>query len=194
MENHLLHDVCYLANSKTSTASKDKKKDSSNLSSGNITRNNSSNGLWRKTEFQSHGCLISTIQSFEQAVEIMNENVLIPIRLMDNQLEKKPTIDLFQFFNSINQIKNKLVWGANNSSEEDSLAPLNKKKVERSSSTVSFESDDLSGSEDSGVEAADEYCNKISSNFQFHLDGLQKCLGELTEFANELTHHYNDIL
>jgi len=177
-------------------APKTQKKDSSNLSSGNITRNNSSNGLWRKSEFQSHGSLISTMESFVQAVEIMNENVLIPIRLMDNALEKKPSIDLFQFFNSINQIKNKLVWGANSS--EDEVATVSGKKVtiglERSSSSVSFESDvELSGSDDSGVEQ-DEYANQISNTFKYHLDGLQKCLGELTVFASELTNHYNDIL
>jgi len=190
MENHLLHDVCYLAKQ---TGPKDKK-DSSNLSSGNITRNNSSNGLWRKSEFQSHGSLISTMESFVQAVEIMNENVLIPIRLMDNALEKKPSIDLFQFFNSINQIKNKLVWGAN-SSEEEITNPGKKVVIglERSSSSVSFESDELSGSDDSGVEQ-DEYTNQISNTFKYHLDGLQKCLGELTVFASELTNHYNDIL
>jgi len=86
----------------------------------------------------SSGSLLSTMQRFVQTVDDMNENILVPCRLMDLKFDEKISkassstpaagsgtdpkahlmtslngVDLFQFYAVLNSVKNDLMWGSN---------------------------------------------------------------------------------
>jgi len=107
-------------------------------------------------------------------------------------------LDLFQFYTVLNSIKNDLMWG---NKEKKEVATVEVKGHVRRASTVSNGSSSSASAsdtelseinDDSGVE--EEYSQQMADNFKYHLNGLQKCLGELTKVVGNITERYtNDV-
>jgi hypothetical protein len=150
------------------------------------------------------------MSTFVQKVDEMNETILVPCRLMDIEY-KEGHMDLYTFYNTLNSVKTSLMCGRRVENEEIHSAHIHgqtpppqtqaqtqithRKGHTRTPSTVS-ENSSVCGSDsdfqhldsDSGVE--EEYSQQLSDNFQMHLNGLSKCLKELSVIADVITTRY----
>ena len=132
--------------------------------------------------------LLTAMNKFVQAVNDMDETVMIPSKLMDistetNQNSKNALIavtdskrktpgDLYCFYSMLNAIKGELVRGPK--SDED-LEEEQKKEMSSETRTQ-----------------AEELSKKTASMFRFHLRGLFSVLGQLTDTAEHITSKYQD--
>lgn len=183
-----------------------------------INRNKRKGGRDDCAEF-SQQSILSAMDRFVQAVNNMDDTVMVPSRLLDMSLQNETTkdtsvvprsvlnsTDLHGFYNMLNAVKNELIWGP---SDGLHLEPVISKEVHqtpkpspvRRNSTVSMQSySDRSDSDvesessaefDSGVDF-DEQSTQIATSFREHLSGLFHTLHQLTDAANYLTTRYQD--
>uniref|UniRef100_T1JFY3 Mid1-interacting protein 1 n=1 Tax=Strigamia maritima TaxID=126957 RepID=T1JFY3_STRMM len=143
--------------------------------------------------------ILSGMDRFVQAVDNMDDVIMVPSRLLDmsssenneNSATAAPSAvvntDLYSFYNMLNSVKTELIWGAANGSEVSQ---------KRRMSTVSLCSDSDVESEssaefDSGIDV-DEKSSRIATTFRQHLSGLFDSLHMLTESADYLTSRYQE--
>uniref|UniRef100_T1J372 Mid1-interacting protein 1 n=1 Tax=Strigamia maritima TaxID=126957 RepID=T1J372_STRMM len=163
--------------------------------------------------------ILSAMDRFVQAVNNMDETIMVPTRLLDmscqadegsnlGETSMVPRVvmntDLYSFYNMVNAIKTELIWGAakEDKAPKASASSTNGKKAQdRRESTISSvhsgsDSDvesDSSTEFDSGLEF-DEQSVQISNAFRQHLTGLFNSLHQLTESANYLTNRYQEVV
>ncbi|XP_014239342.1 mid1-interacting protein 1-B isoform X2 [Cimex lectularius] len=172
----------------------------------------------KEAEFSSHS-IMKAMERFVQAVQDMDETILVPSRLMDlevgdasDTVELKPkgmSTDLYRLYMMVNCVKNELLWGAN-SGEVDEEEPittvatsLTKGHTRRpstasvastQSATLSDTDSEMSNENDSGIEGESEskpdYTRSVETSFRRHLYGLQRSLRQMTAAAAYLTKRY----
>uniref|UniRef100_T1J4R9 Mid1-interacting protein 1 n=1 Tax=Strigamia maritima TaxID=126957 RepID=T1J4R9_STRMM len=184
-----------------------------------LNRNKHKNGSrdHEPSEF-SQQSILSAMDRFVQAVNNMDDTIMVPSRLLDMPYESDGTstgettvvpravmnTDLYSFYNMLNSIKTELIWGAANGSPagpKASASTTNGKKAQaRRASTISLHSCSDSDMEsesstefDSGLEF-DEQSVRIANAFRQHLSGLFHSLHQLTESANYLTSRYQEVV
>jgi hypothetical protein len=162
----------------------------------------------RRRSSAQQSSLLSTMERFVQSVDEMNETILVPCRLMDLEYTAVHDgvgagggIDPYTFYNTLNSVKSVLLCGRDqhpqvNPQANGGSVPGNGevKGHARKASTTSNSS--RGGSEndfplqdcDSGVE--EEYCQQLSDSFHMHLNGLDKCLRQMTTVAEGITLKY----
>jgi hypothetical protein len=130
--------------------------------------------------------LLTVLNKFVQAVNIMDETVMIPSRLKDMEIEStrknpeileennnmalvsimRPGTDLYSFYKLLNTIKKEIISG--NSGEEGK-------------SVTSSDSED---------DTANDSSKKTADLFRHHLQGLFTVMNQLTDTAKVLTDKY----
>jgi hypothetical protein len=144
-------------------------------------------------DFCGQQSILSALNKFVQAVNVMDDTVMIPCRLRDMEISKTappemnvennnravlPTVsagtDLHSCYAMLNAIKAELISG-NDGSETDTDPD--------SEQTGAKNSDSETGD-------SDAHTRKIASKFSHHLHGLFSLLHQLTETAKYLTNRY----
>lgn len=141
--------------------------------------------------------LMSVLNKFVQAVNAMDDKVMVPSRLRDMELNPTTNMetseennnlavlpfssgrgeDLYSHFEMINAIKNEVLRGKGHRSSTEEIVGLN--ESDGDSDTLSEESDgDAAG--------------KIAHTFRHHLQGLFGLLHQLTDTANFLGDAYEE--
>ncbi|GAB6027671.1 Mid1 interacting protein 1 [Chamberlinius hualienensis] len=151
-------------------------------------------------DIMSRRSVIGTMDKFVQAVDSMNEIVMVPSLLMDVSMDQNNSSDMHSFYSLLNTVRQQLLFGSTNSqnaNKEPTFVELGKRPSLRRMSSVSSTSTDYSDysseSEVSGLESGDESnCSRLTSDFQYHLMGLCKSLKQLTQSANVLTTKYKE--
>lgn len=135
--------------------------------------------------------LLTVLNKFVQAVNVMDETVMIPSRLKDMEMEsavKNPEIkeennnmaivpiinpgtDLYSFYKMLNTIKKELISG---------------KPGEEEQAVTSSDSEDDSAEDDS----AEDSSKQTAELFRHHLQGLFSVMNQLTNTAKALTDKY----
>lgn len=130
--------------------------------------------------------LLTVLNKFVQAVNIMDETVMIPSRLKDMEIgcmtenpeileennnmalmnTMRPETDLYSFYKLLNTIKKEIISG--NSGEEEK-------------SVTSSDSED---------DTANDSSKKTADLFRHHLQGLFTVMNQLTDTAKVLTDKY----
>lgn len=130
--------------------------------------------------------LLTVLNKFVQAVNVMDETVMIPSRLKDMEMEsavKNPEIkeennnmaivpiinpgtDLYSFYKMLNTIKKELISG---------------KPGEEEQAVTSSDSED---------DSAEDSSKQTSELFRHHLQGLFSVMNQLTNTAKALTDKY----
>lgn len=166
--------------------------------------------------------VLSVMDRFVQAVDNMNDTVMVPSRLMDisNDVDNDLNLgrgnnDYHAFYSMLNAMKNELLWGGGAGNEDEAgrkLPPQIQQQghekggqvtglYQRRLSTVSSlslsdsEADTESLSEsDSGreMEFVDQTTVRVARNFRHHLFGLYNTLNQLTDSALVLTCRYQE--
>ena len=168
------------------------------------------------------------MEKFVKSVNTMDETILVPCRLMDLKVgdendparpkkhNQKPkhgvqellsSVDLFQIYNMLHNVKADLLWGQGHAGEETPApaTPAVKGHVRRpstvsvastnsSASTISDSESDAGNENDSGIEESQECygdrSEQVAQNFRRHLVGLTHSLRQMTEAAQYLTSRY----
>jgi len=162
----------------------------------------------------SRSSVLSVMDRFVQAVDNMNETVMVPSRLMDISYDLDNSSngaaadgsevnDYYAFYSMLNAMKNELLWGGGGGSsnvEESSKGSGSHPPYQRRLSTVSSlslsdseaDNDSLSESEISSnsLEFVDQTTARVARNFRHHLVGLYNTLNQLTDSATVLTGRY----
>lgn len=140
--------------------------------------------------------LISALNKFVEAVDTMDETVMIPSRLRDLDIPASTSSeinthnnnmailpfgtnrsDMYSFYLMLNAIKQELVSGYRNADEPTECSP----KVEGSATA-------------SNTDNHSEQARKTATAFRYHIRGIFTLLKQLTGTANYLTQTYeNDI-
>lgn len=130
-------------------------------------------------EERSQQSLLSAMNKFVQAVNLMDETVMIPSRLRDMSVPEKVNettavvpahmnmnADLHSFYQMLNAIKTELVRG-----EQETREPGDVNRQDE-----------------------DEHAKQTAAVFRHHLSGLFNVLKQLTDTANSLTSRYTEEL
>jgi Thyroid hormone-inducible hepatic protein Spot 14 len=172
-----------------------------------------------ETEFSAQS-ILRAMDKFVKAVNVMDETILVPSRLMDLKISDEMSgkelaksrrrlakdlnnTDLYSVYNMINSVKNELLWGQPASAaatEDDTPGQVVKGHIRRpstvsvasTSSAVSTTSDTDSetGIENDIGSESEDYTQAVSDKFKHHLHGLFHCLDHMTEAASYLTARY----
>lgn len=170
------------------------------------------------------------MEKFVKSVNTMDDTILVPCRLMDLKVgdENDPTcpkdhnqkpkhsvqellgsVDLFQIYNMLNNVKADLLWGQGHASTEEvpvtatthvkghvrRPSTVSVASTNSSASTISDSESDAGNENDSGIEESQESCfgdrtEQVAQNFRMHLVGLTHSLRQMTETAKYLTSRY----
>lgn len=137
------------------------------------------------TEFSKQS-ILNDMEKFVKMVNVMDETVLVPSRLMN--LPQEGDDDPFNMFAMLNDLKTELLWSTGDTDVH----------VERGSRRVSdisdTESDASSAAGDSGIEGEDEResAARAAAACRRHLRGLRRSLRHLTAAAAHLTRSYQE--
>ncbi|CAH0592282.1 unnamed protein product [Chrysodeixis includens] len=137
------------------------------------------------TEFSKQS-ILNDMEKFVKMVNVMDETVLVPSRLMN--LPQEGDDDPFNMFAMLNDLKTELLWSTGDADVH----------VERGSRRVSdisdTESDASSAAGDSGIEGEDEResAARAAAACRRHLRGLRRSLRHLTAAAAHLTRSYQE--
>ncbi|CAH1639559.1 unnamed protein product [Spodoptera littoralis] len=139
------------------------------------------------TEFSKQS-ILNDMEKFVKMVNVMDETVLVPSRLMN--LPQEGDDDPFNMFAMLNDLKTELLWSSGDSEEHD-------RRVERGrrvSDLSDTESDASSAAGDSGIEGEDEResAARSAAACRRHLRGLRRSLRSLTAAAAHLTRSYQE--
>jgi len=138
--------------------------------------------------------LLTVLNKFVQAVDSMDDTVMIPVRLKDMEITStnRPVIteennnkallpmvsqgtDLYSFYGLLKTIKNDLIVGK-------------QEKIDETAADTEGVHEGESGA--TLTETADMSAKKTAAAFRHHLTGLFTLLHEMTETANYLSNRY----
>lgn len=141
-----------------------------------------SNGSGEQRPSQS---LLTVLNKFVQAVNVMDDTVMIPSRLKDMEMGSKnpeireennnmalmpimnPGTDLYSFYKLLNSIKKEIISGSPGAVEEKAVT-----------------------SSDSEDDTSNDSSNQTAELFRHHLQGLYNVMDQLTNTAKALTDKY----
>ncbi|CAG5127213.1 unnamed protein product [Candidula unifasciata] len=139
--------------------------------------------------------LLGAVNRFVQAVDAMDDTVMIPCRLRDIPVDSSVSIpsvreennnnkalipvlqlngDLYQFYVMLHAIKSEIITGPNPEEE-----------IQNSNIVSSSIDEKINGSD-----PVNENARKTAASFRFHLRGLFGVLHQMTETANFLSSRY----
>lgn len=157
------------------------------------------------------------MEKFVRTVNAMDETILVPCRLMDMKVgdgvdpsakpKKHPkntndileNADLFDVYNMLNSIKADLLWGQGQGAEEETSVkgharrPSTASVASTGSSTISDSESEAGNENDSGIEEGareKDRTEAVAQNFRRHLQGLSRCIKQMTEAAQYVTSRY----
>ncbi|XP_075970094.1 mid1-interacting protein 1A [Anticarsia gemmatalis] len=136
------------------------------------------------TEFSKQS-ILNDMEKFVKMVNVMDETVLVPSRLMN--LPQEGDDDPFSMFSMLNDLKTELLWSAGDAEEHV-------ERGRRVSDLSDTESDASSAAGDSGIEGEDEResAARAAAACRRHLRGLRRSLRQLTAAAAHLTRSYQE--
>ncbi|GAB6033640.1 hypothetical protein CHUAL_013703 [Chamberlinius hualienensis] len=159
--------------------------------------------------FMTRRSVIGTMDKFVQAVDTMNETVMVPSLLMDLSFNAEQTgsADMHSFYSLLNSVKQELLYGCGNNNnnnmidKEPTIVELGRRPLVRRMSSSSLASSEISEtdfypesfvseSEFSSLDSEEVACSRVTSDFQHHLNGLCRTLKLLTHSAHTLTSRY----
>lgn len=138
----------------------------------------------RETEF-SNQSIMKTMEKFVQAVQEMDETILVPCRLMDLEVgdagdtvglkgvekrgERDPltSTDLYELYSLVNCVRTELLWGANNVQPEAEAtvpAPVTKSHMRRPSTASLISTNSASTISDTDSETGNENDSGIEAD------------------------------
>jgi len=128
--------------------------------------------------------LLSAMSNFVDAVNSMDQTVMVPCKLLDihDDVNDKAVLpvsaestssDLYTKYIMLNAIRTELIRGHASESEDD---------------------EDGENEKNGQMSEADEQAKQLAKNFRHHLKGLFSVLHQLTESAQCLTKRYQDSL
>ncbi|KAJ8735396.1 hypothetical protein PYW07_007016 [Mythimna separata] len=136
------------------------------------------------TEFSKQS-ILNDMEKFVKMVNVMDETVLVPSRLMN--LPQEGDDDPFNMFAMLNDLKTELLWSSGDTEEHV-------ERGRRVSDLSDTESDASSAAGDSGIEGEDEResAARAAAACRRHLRGLRRSLRSLTAAAAHLTRSYQE--
>ncbi|KAK9504904.1 hypothetical protein O3M35_009075 [Rhynocoris fuscipes] len=159
---------------------------------------------------------MKAMERFVEAVQEMDETILVPSRLMDLEAGASgdtaglaSSTDLYGLYTMVNCVKNELLWGVNSSNVNDNycdddiccgfsdnvvISPQTATITSAQSVTLSDTDSDTSSTSGNEIPAtnkkASTYTRNVEASFRRHLYGLQRSLAQMTAAASYLTKRY----
>jgi len=166
----------------------------------------------------SQNSLLCGMKDFDKAVQNMEETILVPSRLMDMSVTDDPdksrlhvptllqTAEAYDVFHLLKSVRGQVrrgAVGAEKSATSEEAVGLARRRSTLSSHSLSSLASDASSSSgggglDSGHETEEgqegqlEACERVQAEFAAHLNGLGKCLGQMTDAASYLSSRYEE--
>ncbi|XP_035825877.1 mid1-interacting protein 1A [Aplysia californica] len=152
---------------------------------------NNNNNKRSSIALDSQQSLLTAINRFVQAVDTMDDTVMIPCRLRDMPVDSLPNVleennnnkavvpalgmngDLYHFYAMLHAIRSEITAGPQNSNEEEQC-----------------DNASACNDENSNDDPINESARKTAASFRYHLRGLFGLLHQMTETAKYLSTRY----